>query len=89
MAYTIQPARYAKGRHGAGMCCIICTPNGSGYKTRAMRLAEARGVGGRFSHREGGYIVSQTAAGTFRKLYNAGWDADSINQVPYNPSAQG
>lgn len=72
MTYTITPARYAKGK-------MIIRPksDGSGFKTRAARLAEAKGIGGRWVHRSGGYTVSPAAARRFEKLYAEGWDAST------------
>lgn len=71
--YMITPARYAKGK-----MIIRPTSDGSGYKTRAARLAEAKGIGGRWVNRSGGYTVSPTAARKFEKLYAEGWDASFI-----------
>lgn len=72
--YTITPARYAKGK-----MIIRPTPDGTGYKNRAARLAEARGIGGRYVGRSGGYTVSPTAASKFERLYAEGWDACFIS----------
>jgi hypothetical protein len=67
--YTITPAQYAKGK------MIIHCPSNTGYKTRAARLAEAKGIGGKYVHRSHGYTVSPSAAARFEKLYAEGWDA--------------
>lgn len=72
--YTITPARYAKGK-----MVIRPTSNGTGFKTRAARLAEAKGIGGKWVHRSGGYNVSPSAAKRFEKLYAEGWDACVIS----------
>lgn len=66
-AYTITPARYAKG-----MKLVRCTPDGSGFKTRAMRLCDF--MRGRWTNREGGYVMSPTKATRFERAYKAGWD---------------
>jgi len=58
-AYVITPYRYAKGKQ-----CVRPAADGSGWKTRAARLAEA--CGGRWVHRAGGYLLS--AAGTVHAL---------------------
>jgi len=68
--FTIGRARYAKGK-----MVIVCRSDGSGMKTRAMCLASAKGIGGRWSNRCRGYVVSPSAAERFRKLYAEGWDA--------------
>ena len=69
-AYSIAPARYAKGK-----MVIVPTRDGSGFKTRAARLAGANGIGGKWVHRSGGYTVSPAAARRFERLYAEGWDA--------------
>lgn len=71
--YSIRPARYAKGK-----MVIKTKSDGSGLKTRAARLAEARGIGGKWVNRSGGYTVSVSAAKRFAKLYAEGWDASYI-----------
>jgi hypothetical protein len=79
--YMIAPARYARGQ-----VLITCTPDGSGWKTRAMRLA-GDGLRGRFSGREHGYIVSPSKAAKFERLYALGWDASAVTgelQPPEN-----
>ncbi|MBZ9706090.1 hypothetical protein LB543_05070 [Mesorhizobium sp. ESP7-2] len=72
--YAIRPAPYAKGK-----MIIKGKPNGTGFKTRADRLAEAKGIGGKYVHRSGGYTVSVAAAKRFAKLYADGWDASSFS----------
>jgi len=47
----VKQARYAKG-----MALVICPSNGSGWRTRASFLCEK--VNGRYSNREGGWIMS-------------------------------
>jgi hypothetical protein len=63
------PARYAKGK-----IAVRCPPNGTGWKTRAARIASA--VSSRYSHREQAYIMSPSAAAKVRKLYETERDAD-------------
>lgn len=68
--FHIHPARYAKGK------ALIQTPSPDGWKTRAARLAEA--VGGRWTNREGGYIVSPAQAERFQRLFAEGRDANAF-----------
>lgn len=63
------PARYAKGK-----IAVRCPPNGSGWKTRAARIASA--VSSRYSGRESAYIMSPGAAAKVKAMYEAGSDAD-------------
>ena len=72
-SYTITDARYAKGQKA-----IHCISDGSGWKTRAMRLACV--LNGRYSNREKVYIISPTKAVRFEKLFSEGWDAEFIGQ---------
>lgn len=69
-AYSIVPARYAKGK-----LVIQPTRDGSGFKTRAARLA---GTFGKWVHRSGGYTVSAAGARRFERLYSEGYDASVI-----------
>lgn len=80
--YQITPARYAKGK-----MIIRSVSNGSGYKNRADRLAEAKGIGGKYVHRSHGYTVSIAAATRFVKLYAEGWDASSWSGEMEAPEA--
>lgn len=64
--YTISPARYRQGA-----VIVKPTPSGSGWKTRAFRLAENCGT---WTHRDGGYSMSPARAALFEKLFAAGWD---------------
>lgn len=68
--FTISRARYARGQ-----CAVRCE-SGDGYKTRAMRLCEH--VGGRWSNREGAYIMSERKAARLQKLFEAGRDASPV-----------
>jgi hypothetical protein len=67
--YTISPARYAKGK------VVVCCPSTDGYKTRAAYLATAKGIGGKYVGRSGGYTMSPSAAKKFKRLYEEGWNA--------------
>ena len=74
--YTIDKARYAK------KSIIIKAPsNASHTKTRAMRLAEH--LHGRWSNREGGYIMSETKQQKFIDLFNDGRDASAVTGELY------
>jgi hypothetical protein len=66
-------ARYAKGK-------IAYHPPKSEdkYKNREMRLAEAKGVNGKWSHREKAYIMSKGQAEKLKKYLLEGKDASSI-----------
>lgn len=73
-APIICKARYAKNQ-----MAVHCPSNGTGWKTRAMRLADAI-ANGRYSGREHAYIMSQPAAKRFTKLYAEGWDASFMSR---------
>ena len=64
--YIIAPAKYRRGK-----MVIRCRP--AELKERAARLAEA--VGGRYTKRYRGYIVSPAKAARFEDLYKSGADA--------------
>ena len=71
----ILPARYAKGQMAA-RC-----PSNDGFKTRAARLAEH--LRGRYSNREGAYILSPAKARKLQELYAAGRDASAVTGELY------
>lgn len=71
--YTLRPAHYAKK-----MMAVTTKPDGSGFKTRADRLAEAL-ARGRYTHRERAWIMSQNKAEMFERLYAEGWDASPFS----------
>jgi len=77
LAPLIQPYRYAQRTVVAQMAS-----SGSGFKTRAMRLADH--VGGRWVGRAGGYIMSQRQADRLLQLYAEGYDSSPIlrNLIP-------
>lgn len=82
-AYAIAPARYAKGK-----MVIRPVADGSGYKTRAARLASTFG---KWVNRSGGYTVSAAAARRFERLYYEGYDASVITgelQPPLSSEAR-
>ena len=59
VSYTIQPAKYAKGK-----IAIRCIPDGTGWKTLAARtISEMPGV--TYSDRERSYICSTRCAAKF------------------------
>ena len=58
---------------------VVIRPEQDGiYKTRAARLLDA--LKGRWSHRQRGYVVSETKAVKFARLYAAGYDATIISR---------
>lgn len=65
---------------------IVRCPSSDGYKTRAARLASSI-ARDRYSHRQGGYVMSTAAAARFEALYAEGADACAITGNVYNPSA--
>ena len=78
--YTIAPAKYAKR-----MMAIRCAPDGTGFKTRAARLAEVV-ARGRYSNRERAYILSSAAAARFEKLYSEGYDGEIMGKSLIPPA---
>lgn len=65
---TASPYRYA-----AGKMSVQLPTNGTGYKQRAHRLAEA--IGFRWVGRARAYIGSSHQVDRLQRLYAAGWDA--------------
>lgn len=65
---------YNKARYAKGMIAVHCPPDGSGYKTRAARIAS--GLPGRYSNRERAYIMTPANAARMKRMYDAGSDAD-------------
>jgi len=78
MDYTITKARYAKGK-----MAVRC-PGKDGFKTRAGRVAECT-ARGRYTGREGAYIMSPSAAARFERLYAEGYDSASIFNYDLEP----
>lgn len=61
-------------RAGGHPKAVITCPSTDGYKTRAARLASAVSRN-RYSHTQGGYVCTPSAAKRFEFLYSAGADA--------------
>lgn len=69
LAPIVTPARYAKG-----MMVVQCPSDGSGWKTRAARIASA--LPGRWSNRSKGYVMTPKNAQRVLDLYAAEQDAE-------------
>lgn len=69
LAPILSSARYAKGK-----IAVHCPSDGSGMKTRAMRIAAA--LPSRYSNRERAYIMSPSAAKRLQDIFDAGDDAE-------------
>lgn len=65
--FTVSPARYAKGK-----MLVRVHDSHDGLKGRASYLCDA--LNARYTHREGGYILSPAAAEKLIALYDAGYD---------------
>lgn len=65
---TFAPANYARGQ-----VAVHCESDGTGFKSRAMRLCCA--LKARWSNRCKAYIMSPAKAKRLRQLYTDGWDA--------------
>jgi len=70
--YYVTLARYARD-----MYAVRIEKDGSGLKTRAMRLAHTA-VRGRWSNREKAYIMSATKVRKLHRYITDGWDASPI-----------
>ena len=70
--FTVDQARYAKR-----MLAVRVTGDGSGFMTRAQRLANYFGRS-RYSHREGAYLMSPQAVEKLQAAWTAGQDASPI-----------
>ena len=70
--YRISLAHYAKGQ-----LAVSCPSDGSGYKTRAMRLI-GDGLNCRWTGRGNHYVASPRKAARFVALYAEGWSACPI-----------
>lgn len=68
---VITKARYAKHQ------MIAHCPGVGLYKSRGQRLAIA--LRGRYTHREGGFVLSPRKAARLAQLWAAGWDASSLS----------
>ena len=69
--YRIQAARYAKGK------VLVQAPSTDGWATRASRVAE--GVGGKYTNREKGFIMSPKQAERFHQMVRHGRDFNAIS----------
>lgn len=63
----------AAARRVKGKVVMCCPSDGTGMKTRAMRLAEAHN--GRYSRRSCGYIMTPSSAIKALELWRQGYDA--------------
>lgn len=71
---TFKEARYAKGK-----VLYIPPPTGSdNWKNRQMKLAEAKGISGKYTNREKGYIMSKSQAEKLKKYILEGYDASAF-----------
>lgn len=78
--YIIMPASYSKGK-----LAVRC-PSATGFKTRAGRLAQVI-ARGRYTGREGAYIMGPRSAEKFERLYAEGWDACTFSYELEPPRA--
>ena len=71
--FTIKKARYAKGE------VLVKTPAGEGFfsKSHAGRLAEC--LGGRYTDRERGYVMSPGRAEALQRYLNAGYTGSWVS----------
>lgn len=76
--FTVTRARYAKG-----MMAVQVHDNRDGFKGRTARLCDA--LKGRWSNREGAYIMSPNKVKKLQSLYAKGWDATIIARRLYAP----
>lgn len=67
--YYIRPSKFSRGD-----ICIICPCEG-GRLTRAARLAICF-ARGRYTHRDGGFIMTLSKAEKFVRFYESGWDGN-------------
>ena len=77
--YNIASYRYAKGT-------VVVQPlsDGSGWATRAARLAGS--LGGRWVHRAGGYVMTPGKAKKFEALFAAGYDGNLFTGAVLPPT---
>jgi DNA repair protein RadC len=70
---SFKPAKYSKGN-------IAYTPpkSDNGWKTREARLATTKGVNGKFSNREGAYIMSESQSEKLKKYIDEGYDSNPM-----------
>lgn len=80
--FEIRPARCAKG-----MMAVHCVKDGSGFKTRAMRIIGDH-LNARWSGREKAYIASPTKVEKLKALFANGSDAPVMTGEIYKPSRE-
>lgn len=78
---TIKDAAHSKGNK------LIIAKGTGDWKSRAGKIAEA--LGGRWTGREGGYVLSPTRAKALRDLHADGWDANYFDSTLTHPSLEG
>lgn len=72
--FSLSPSRYNKTK----IVLKIRVENDSDYKIPGMLLAEA--LGGKWTHRDGGYQLSPLRAKQWNALHEAGWSVHSHKQ---------
>jgi hypothetical protein len=77
------PASYAKGRVLFRVERGPSVPGEMRWKGRGERLVEA--VGGRYTGRENGYVISPAAAEKLLRYLKDGWDAGYMGGKPHPP----
>lgn len=76
--YTIRPFKHRVGTAPKTPAVVVRpVSDGSGYKTRAARLCDC--LKGRWSHAQGGYVMSACKAKRFEELWKAGRDGSPIS----------
>lgn len=76
---------YSTPRYKAAGVLVRVQADGM-FKTRAHRLLDA--LRARWSHRQGGYILPETKAAKFARLYAAGYDAGYLCRDITPPKGQ-
>lgn len=71
--YTVSSARYAKG-----MMLVRVNDSAAGFKGRASYLVKY--VGGRWTNRERGYVLSPAKLRRLETLYSGGYDTDLFSE---------
>lgn len=79
-AAVSEPFRVAKARYSKAMMVLMCTSDGTGFMTRAHRLAEH--FGRRYTKRENGYIMSPQSVDRFKEAYADGQDVNPVTGKP-------
>lgn len=76
-SYSTADFRITLARYTKCQLAVQCTSNGSGYKTRAMRLI-GDGLNCRWVGRGNAYIASPRKAARFVVMFAEGWDASAV-----------